>query len=138
MDPTMTADSDVATLEFDGSSKGNPGRGGYGFLLKSGEEEITDSGFIGDDVTNNQAEYTALLRGLKKADNAGVSRVRVRGDSELVIKQMTGEYGVNSDNIVDLYEEACEVVDQFENVDFEHIDRGSNLIADDLAQEAAE
>lgn len=134
----MTDDSEVATLEFDGSSKGNPGRGGYGFLLKSGDREITDSGFIGDDITNNQAEYTALLQGLKKADDEGVSRVRVRGDSELIVKQMTGEYSVNSDNIADLHEKVCEVADQFENVEFEHIERGSNSSADELAQEAAE
>ena len=137
MGPTMANGSDVVILEFDGSSKGNPGHSGYGFLLKAGDREITDSGYIGDEVTNNQAEYTALLQGLKRADDEGISRIQVRGDSELIIKQMTGEYSVNSDNIADLYEAVCEVANQFETLNFEHIERGSNSIADKLAQEAA-
>ncbi|GAQ91985.1 probable phosphoglycerate mutase [Klebsormidium nitens] len=86
------------TLEFDGASRGNPGEGGAGALLlcPCGGVHERVSEYLGDDVTNNQAEYHGLIEGLKAAQLHGATHLEVRGDSELVIKQMTASMGWSS------------------------------------------
>lgn len=86
----MTREGRTTELEFDGACSGNPGPAGYGILLDLGAEEVTDNGYIGE-ATNNRAEYIGLITGLQLAREYDVSSLVVRGDSQLVIRQMTGE-----------------------------------------------
>jgi len=122
------------SLYFDGCCKGNPGPAGAGFVLYQGSREIVSkSEFIGDNETNNVAEYHALVIGLKKALSYGVRRLTVYGDSLLVIKQVTGKYKVNSHNLKQYYDYAIELAKQFETIRFEHVLREKNKRADELA-----
>jgi len=122
------------SLYFDGCCKGNPGPAGAGFVLYQGSREIvTKSEFIGDNETNNVAEYHALVIGLKKALSYGVRRLTVYGDSLLVIKQVTGKYKVNSHHLKQYYDYAIELAKQFEFIRFEHVLREKNKRADELA-----
>ena len=88
--------------------------------------------------TNNQAEYRALLEGLQEALQRGVQHLHVRSDSQLLIRQMTGEYKVKSKNILALRMEAEALARRFERVDFEHVRREFNEVADELAKSGAE
>jgi ribonuclease HI len=123
------------TLYFDGASKGNPGLAGAGAVLYEGGdiEVYSESVFVGLKETNNVAEYTGLLVGLKAALNMGTKRLTVKGDSDLIIKQMNGAYKVKSPNLVGLYEEAKKLAEQFETITFVHVYRHLNKRADELA-----
>ena len=128
-----------ATLYFDGAAAPNPGRGGFGFHIIDdvrGIEIASDCGSIRKyPCTNNEAEYGALLKGLLAAQYQGIRRLRVRGDSELIIKQMRGEYAVTAHNMVALHGEAMKLARAFQVVTYEHIDRSLNSRADSLARE---
>ena len=123
------------TMNFDGCSKGNPGRAGAGAVLydEKGDEIWADSFFVGVKETNNVAEYAGLLLGLKEAKRRGIQHLIVRGDSMLVIKQMRGEYKVNSSNIRSLFVEAKELSRAFKVIVFEHVYRDKNTRADELS-----
>src|SRR5918999_2091124 len=98
---------EVLTLEFDGGSRGNPGPAGIGAVVRAedGTPLVTLGRFIGR-ATNNVAEYKALIAALQKARELGAKRVTIRGDSELVVKQMRGEYRVKNEGLRELYDEA--------------------------------
>ena len=87
-------------------------------------------------ATNNLAEYTALIKGSEQCLNRGIKTLTIRGDSQLVIRQMTGEYIVKSTNIIPLYEEAYRLVNSFEKVSFEWVERERNSVADELSKQA--
>jgi ribonuclease HI len=125
---------ETITLEFDGGSRGNPGPAGIGIVLRArdGTELVTLGRFIGR-ATNNVAEYRALITALQKAKELGARRVAVRGDSELVVKQMKGEYRVKNEGLRDLYEEAQGLLRQFEHATIDHNYRHKNALADKLA-----
>ena len=92
-------------LQFDGCSKGNPGKAGSGAVIYKNKNEIWGKSlFIGDKNTNNEAEYIGLIIGLEEATNMGIKKLYVEGDSLLVIKQMKGEYKVKAENLYKLYE----------------------------------
>src|SRR5712672_1343141 len=99
--------TETLTLQFDGGSRGNPGPAGIGVVLRAadGTPLVTLGRFIGR-ATNNVAEYRALITGLEKARELGAKKIRIRGDSELVIKQMRGEYRVKSLELKSLFDEA--------------------------------
>src|SRR5687767_14830438 len=122
------------TLEFDGGSRGNPGPAGIGVVLRAADRTplVTLGRFIGR-ATNNVAEYSALIAGFRKAKELGAKRVHVRGDSELIIKQMRGEYRVKHPDLKPLWEEAEHLSHQFDEVKFEHGYREKNELADRLA-----
>ncbi len=122
------------TLEFDGGSRGNPGPAGIGIVLRAadGTPLLTLGRFIGR-ATNNSAEYRALILGLEKAKELGATRLEVRGDSELIIKQMRGEYRVKHPELRELYEDAQLRLHDFAQVRFEHRLRHRNSLADKLA-----
>lgn len=124
-----------ATLYFDGGSAPNPGRGGAGAHLvdASGADIWEGAFFVGEKVTNNHAEYVGLCRGLEAAAQLALSRVAVLGDSELVIKQMRGEYAVRSASLRPLFERARGLVRQIGRCTFSHIPRARNARADALA-----
>jgi ribonuclease HI len=123
-------------LFFDGSpcSKG----GGVGILLISPRGEMFEFALpIQPTVTNNQAEYEALLRGLQYLREAGAVSVEVYGDSELVIKQLNGQYECKSDALRSYYEECREILKSFQSVILQHIPREHNEEANKLAQSAS-
>jgi ribonuclease HI len=125
---------EVLTLEFDGGSRGNPGPAGIGVVVRAadGTPLVTLGRFIGR-TTNNVAEYQALVTALKKAKELGARRVAVRGDSELVVKQMRGEYRVKNEGLKGLYQEAQDLLAQFEQATISHNYRHKNALADRLA-----
>ena len=121
-------------LQFDGCSKGNPGIGGAGAVIYKLDQEIwSDSLFLGQNITNNHAEYSGLILGLKKAVELDIKDILVEGDSILVIKQMKGDYKVYSENLYDLYNEAFKLCEHFDSINFNHIYRTNNKRADYLS-----
>ncbi|HTW93196.1 MAG TPA: ribonuclease HI family protein [Tepidisphaeraceae bacterium] len=125
---------ETLTLNFDGGSRGNPGPAGVGVVIcaADGTQLVTLGRFIGR-ATNNAAEYRALIAGLQEAKKLGGTRLHIRGDSELIIKQMRGEYRVKNPDLRPLWQQAQELVSQFQSAVFEHNLRGKNALADRLA-----
>jgi ribonuclease HI len=128
---------ETITIEFDGGSRGNPGPAGIGVVLRAqdGTPLVTLGRFIGR-ATNNVAEYRALITGLEKAKELGAKRILIRGDSELIIKQMRGEYRVKNPDLRNLYDEAQFLLHQFDEARMEHNLRDNNKLADKLANKA--
>ncbi|CAN0343310.1 unnamed protein product [Ectocarpus sp. 12 AP-2014] len=126
-------------LQFDGGSRGNPGPSGCGAVLyrldESGErEEVWSSSvWIGENRTNNEAEYRGLIEGLIAAEKLGIKRLSVEGDSKLVIQQMLGNYKVTSPKMQPLFREATTISKAFDALELGHIMRAHNERADDLA-----
>lgn len=125
---------ETITIQFDGGSRGNPGPAGIGVVLRAedGTPLITLGRFIGR-ATNNVAEYRALITGLEKAKELGAKKIIIRGDSELIIKQMRGEYRVKNADMRELYDEAQFLYHQFDEARIEHNYRDKNTLADRLA-----
>lgn len=122
-----------ATLFADGGARGNPGPAASGAVLVDSEGAvITEIGLYLGTATNNVAEWTALCIGLEAALEHGIRRLAVRLDSELVVKQMNGEYRVKHAGLLPLYKEARELMRKFESVDFAHVRREKNKLADSL------
>lgn len=120
-------------MNFDGASKGNPGLSGAGAVIyKNGKEIWSAAEFLGY-KTNNQAEYQALVLGLKGALVLGITILSVFGDSLLVINQVNGIYKVKSESIFNLYEEVQSLKLQFEYIEFNHVYRDKNKRADELS-----
>jgi ribonuclease HI len=132
------AEPTLLTIHTDGASRGNPGPAAFAYVIaRDGEEPIEEAGKLGR-MTNNQAEYLALVRALEHALELGAHhRVVVHSDSELLVKQMKGEYRVKNADLRDLYEEASALCGRFnESVDFCHVRREDNRRADALGNEA--
>ncbi len=125
----------VHTLYFDGCSKGNPGISGCGAVIyNSNNEEIWSiAEYVGDKCTNNYAEYSGLIRGLEEAIKLNITMLVVKGDSQLVIRQMKNEYKVKSDSLVTLYNQATLLASKFEHIEYIHIYRTNNKRADLLS-----
>jgi len=124
-------------MQFDGCSKGNPGKAGSGAVIYKNKSEIWGKSlFIGDKNTNNEAEYMGLIIGLEEAINIGVEDLYVEGDSLLVIKQMKGLYKVKAENLYKLYEKAKKLEKQFTSVSYNHVYRDKNKRADELSNMA--
>jgi ribonuclease HI len=126
-------------LFFDGSAQPNPGRGGCGWLVldERGHEATRGSLRIaGALVTSNQAEYCGLLSGVRVAYAEGMRTLIIKGDSELVIEQMTGNYRVLNADLRAYYDLVKEELKRFRHVKFEHIPRSLNCVCDELAKSA--
>src|SRR5215217_1031958 len=125
---------EVLTLEFDGGSRGNPGPAGVGVVIRAadGTPVVTLGRFIGR-ATNNVAEYKALITALEQAKQLGAKRVKVLGDSELIVKQMRGEYRVKNPDLRVLYDEAQDLFNDFDAATIDHNYREDNSLADRLA-----
>ena len=121
-------------LQFDGGSRGNPGPAGIGVTLSdvSGKAIYELGEFLGR-CTNNVAEYTALVRGLDAARLLGAKKVIVRSDSELVVRQINGQYKVKSPDLKPLYQRAISLMGQIGEVKVNHVFREGNTRADKLA-----
>jgi queuosine biosynthesis protein QueD len=124
-------------LYIDGASKGNPGPAAIGVLILNGEgkrlKEIAK--FIGK-ATNNVAEYQALISGLKEAIKIGATEVIIHTDSELLVKQIQGEYRVRSSPVKRLFNEATSLLKKFPSYEIRKVEREENLEADGLANQA--
>ncbi|MEK7664865.1 MAG: ribonuclease HI family protein [Patescibacteria group bacterium] len=128
----------------DGGSRGNPGKAGIGvvFCNEMGQEIKKYGEYLGDNLTNNEAEYSAVIFALKKfkalfgkklAEN---SEVEIRSDSEFLVKQINGEYKILDEKIQKLFIEVWNLKLDFQSVKFKHIAREKNKEADRLANEA--
>lgn len=125
-----------AKLFADGGSRGNPGPAASGAVLVDAEGNVIDSvGLYLGRATNNVAEWTALCIGLERALERGIRRLAVRLDSELVVKQMLGEYRVKHADLLPLYRRARALLSKFEHVDIAHVRRKDNALADRLVNE---
>ena len=135
--PGQHAAADWITAYTDGGSRGNPGPAGYGVLVQAADGSTLAelSEFLGI-TTNNVAEYSALLAALDYALTHGHARLRVISDSELMVKQLRGQYKVKIPDLRPLYEEARRRVARLEQFSIEHVLRGKNKKADGLANAA--
>jgi ribonuclease HI len=132
------SDPILLTIHTDGASRGNPGPAAYAYVIeRAGEPDIEEAGKIGR-MTNNQAEYTALVRALERALALGPAhKVELYSDSELMVKQMRGEYKVKNGDLKPLFEEGRRLADRFSHgVAFHHIPREQNGRADALGNQA--
>ena len=129
--------SGVHVANIDGASRGNPGAASYAFILKdsSGKAIFQLGKKIGRE-TNNVAEYYALLAALDYAAGHGIKSLRIRSDSELLVRQMQGRYKVKSSDLKPLYERASKLARQFDYFVIEHVPRELNRDADALANSA--
>lgn len=125
------------TIFSDGGARGNPGPAAIGFVLKdkAGTTVYKEGKFIGR-ATNNCAEYTAITAALKKARDLGATQVQCYLDSELVVRQLNGQYKVRDENIRRHFSEIVRLVKFFQKVDFHHIARSKNFEADYLVNRA--
>ncbi len=123
---------------IDGASSSNPGKAGVGIVIKKGEEILKKISKPIGVATNNIAEYTALIEGLKTLKDLGVSSAKVFSDSELVVKQVNGEYAVKNPKLKELYKEVLKLLGEFDSIELVHIDREKNRDADKLAKMAVD
>ena len=126
-----------ARLFTDGGARGNPGPAAYGFVLESEDGTVlaAEGEAIGT-ATNNVAEYSGLIAGLQKAVELHVPEVEVVSDSELMVKQMRGEYRVKNEALRELYDEATALAHRVGNVEYRHVKRVHNELADKLVNDA--
>ena len=134
---TDAADGGEIVAYCDGGSRGNPGPSGYGVSIEdaAGRPVADLSEFLGV-KTNNFAEYSGLLAALEYALSHGYSRLRVVADSELMVKQMKGQYQVKSPDLRPLWEEAKRRAARLERFEIQHVLRNKNKRADELANQA--
>jgi ribonuclease H / adenosylcobalamin/alpha-ribazole phosphatase len=126
-----------AKLSTDGGARGNPGPAAYGYVLEADDGTVLDAhgeaiGF----ATNNVAEYRALVAGLERAVELGVDELEVVSDSELVVKQMRGEYKVKNEALAELKAEADALARRLPKVIYTAVRREHNELADRLVNEA--
>jgi ribonuclease HI len=125
-----------ATAHVDGGARGNPGPAGYGVRITRDNGVVVDLKASIGIATNNVAEYNGLLAALQWAVAEGITSLTVNADSELMVKQMLGEYRVKNAGLLPLYEEARRLASRIGRVKFEHVRREQNTDADRLANEA--
>lgn len=125
------------SLYTDGGARGNPGHAGVGCVLfnSSGDVIKSEGEYIGE-TTNNVAEYRGLIKGLKLALGVEAVEVNCYLDSELVVKQLNGEYRVKDANLRKLFDEVLLLKSRFKDISFNHVPRSENKIADKLVNEA--
>ena len=126
-----------AKLSTDGGARGNPGPAAYGYVLET--EDGTVLAAHGEKIgiaTNNVAEYSALIAGLEKALELGVDEVEVVSDSELMVKQMRGEYRVKNEALQELWSRAGRLARQVGSVGYTAVRREHNELADRLVNDA--
>jgi ribonuclease HI len=135
--PNSSTSEGWFTAHCDGGSRGNPGPSGYGAVVEDPHGRVVArlSEFLGVQ-TNNYAEYSGLLAVLQWASEKGAKRLRVVSDSELMVKQMKGQYKVASPVLRPLFEEAKRRAAKLEKFEMRHTLRGGNKEADQLANEA--
>jgi ribonuclease HI len=129
-------DADRAHVYFDGAARGNPGPAAVGYVVVTADGVVEEGGERIGTATNNRAEYEALIRALEVADDLGFDRVDVRGDAELIVRQVRGEYDANDPGLRERRVTVRELLERFEEWTLQHVPRESNERADALANEA--
>ena len=125
------------SVHTDGGARGNPGPAASGVVVVSAEGDVLhEEGLYLGRATNNVAEYRALLAGLAAAERLGAGEVDVYSDSELLVRQMNGQYRVKNEGLKPLAAEAKQRVDRFARCDIHHIRREANQRADALVNQA--
>lgn len=125
-----------AHVYFDGASRGNPGPAAIGWVAVTSDGIVTEGGRRIGETTNNRAEYEALIAALEVARDYGFDTVELRGDSELVVKQVRGEYDTNDPDLRERRVRVHELLGEFEEWSLTHVPREINERADDLANDA--
>jgi ribonuclease HI len=126
-----------AKLSTDGGARGNPGPAAYGYVLEAEDGTVLDArGETIGVATNNVAEYRALIAGLEKAVELGIDDLEVVSDSELLVKQMQGEYRVKNEALRELNDEANFLERKLGRVRYKAVRREHNELADKLVNEA--
>ena len=126
-----------AKLSTDGGARGNPGPAAYGYVLEADDGTVLDArGETIGVATNNVAEYRALIAGLEKAVELGIDELEVVSDSELLVKQMQGEYRVKNEALRELNEDANFLERKLGRVRYKAVRREHNELADKLVNDA--
>ncbi len=135
--PNSDIEKEGLILYIDGASRGNPGRAGIGLVLRDKNSNLVEEAcqYIGE-TTNNVAEYRALIEGLKRVLAKGAKVVEILSDSELLVRQIRGEYRVKSPSLILLYNEAMTLLKSLAHWEISHIPREQNSRADILANMA--
>ncbi|HEX7589268.1 MAG TPA: ribonuclease HI family protein [Anaerolineae bacterium] len=124
-------------LFTDGAARGNPGPAAMGVVLTDAKGKVIEEhGRVLGEMTNNEAEYRALLWGVERAQANLANEIEVRSDSELLVRQLKGIYRVRAANLKPLFEQARSALARFERVSIHHIPREQNRRADALANAA--
>ncbi len=124
-------------LHTDGASRGNPGDAGLGVLMEDESGHIVKklARYLGH-ATNNQAEYAAMIAGLREASGLGAEELSIYADSELLVKQLNGQYRVKNPELQVMHAEAKSLIAGYRRVVIEYVPRAMNAEADALANEA--
>ncbi len=124
-------------IYIDGAARGNPGPAGAGIVILDDKGKLVDaiSKFLGE-TTNNVAEYSALIFAMEEARSRKAKEIVINTDSQLLAKQLGGEYKIKSPALKDLYEKVSTLLASFEEVRINHISREKNKDADELANKA--
>lgn len=124
-------------INTDGGARGNPGPAGIGVVIKdeAGDLVYQFGGYIGE-TTNNTAEYRALIKALEEAGHLGATDVVINMDSELIVKQMLGQYKIKEPTLQPLAQEVIKLLKQFQSHSFTHVRREYNKEADALVNQA--
>jgi probable phosphoglycerate mutase len=126
-----------ARLSTDGGARGNPGPAAFGYVLEAEDGTVLDArGEAIGVATNNVAEYRALVEGLRRAVELGVTDLEVVSDSELLVKQMRGEYRVKNEALRALSQDAARLARRLGHVSYTAVGRAHNELADRLVNEA--
>jgi ribonuclease HI len=126
-----------AKLFTDGGSRGNPGPAAYAYVLEAEDGTVLDArGETIGVATNNVAEYSALVAGLERAAELRVTELEIVSDSELLVKQMRGEYRVKNPALQDLFLDASRLARAIRRVTYTAVRREHNELADSLVNEA--
>jgi probable phosphoglycerate mutase len=126
-----------ARLFTDGGARGNPGPAAYGYVLEAGDGTVLAAhGETIGVATNNVAEYSALVEGLRKAAELQLNELEVVSDSELVVNQMRGSWKVKNEALRELWREAMRLATTFDKITYSAVRREHNELADRLVNEA--
>jgi len=134
---TRPSGGEVLNIHIDGGSRGNPGDAGFGVYVTTPDGAVVAElyGYLGR-ASNNVAEYQALIHALKYALDHGATAVKVFSDSELVVRQISGQYRVKHPDMVPLHGKARGLLSRFQEASVTHVRREQNKDADRLANQA--
>ncbi|MBN1556436.1 MAG: ribonuclease HI family protein [Phycisphaerae bacterium] len=125
-------------VNIDGGSRGNPGPAGAGIVIRAADDGtvLAQAGVFLGNATNNVAEYQGLIEGLRRAETLGARQVEVLSDSELLVRQMNGQYRVKNAGLKPLFEEANDLARRLAKFSIRHVRREQNTLADAMANKA--
>ena len=133
---TIHPEEDKYVLMFDGGSRGNPGTAGAGFVIYKNNDELFAGCAPLGHTTNNFAEYKGLEIGLQYAIKNSIKSLTIKGDSKLVLNQVTNKWKVKSITLKELYSSCRQLLGQLDNYTVEHVKRKYNKRADEMANKA--